>query len=71
LAPRLAFLGALLSAGLFLMTQSMLRSTPGAIGLSKDVLHRVGGAGQFLPKDAGLFALSLFMADEARAAMRR
>lgn len=70
-APRLAFVGGLLSAGLFLMTQSMLLSTPGAIDLSKDVLHWVGGAGQFLLKDTGLFALSLLIAGEALAATRR
>ncbi len=69
-APRLAFVGGLLSAGLFLMTQSMLLSTPGAIDLSKDVLHWVGGSGQFLLKDAGLFALSLLIAGEALAATR-
>lgn len=70
-APRLAFIGGLLSAGLFLMTQSMLLSTPGALDLSKDVLHWVGGAGQFLLKDAGLFALSLLVAGESLGATRR
>lgn len=70
-SPRLAFWGALLSAGLFLMTQSMLLSTPGAIDFSKDLLHIVGGAGQFLLKDSGLFALSLLLAAEARAALGR
>ncbi|KPF73708.1 hypothetical protein IP88_08570 [alpha proteobacterium AAP81b] len=70
-APRLAFFGGLLSAGLFLMTQSMLLSTPGALDLSKGLLYVVGGAGQFLLKDAGLFAVSLLIASEALAASKR
>ncbi len=70
-SPRLSFWGGLLSAGLFLMTQSMLLSTPGAIDLSKDFLHIVGGAGQFLLKDAGLFALSLLVAADSLAALRQ
>ena len=70
-APRLAFIGALLSAGLFLMTQSFLLSTPGVFDASRGLFGFFGGAGQFLLKDTGLFALSLLVAADARAAMQR
>jgi uncharacterized membrane protein YkgB len=68
-APRLAFTGAMLSAGLFLMTQSFLLSTPGVFDASRGLFGFFGGAGQFLLKDAGLFALSLLVAADARRAM--
>ncbi len=71
ISPRLSLAGGLLSAGLFLMTQSLLLSTPGAIDLSKDVLHIAGGTAQFLLKDMGLFAVSLLVAAESLGAVRR
>jgi uncharacterized membrane protein YkgB len=69
-APRAAFIGALLSAGLFLMTQSFILSTPGIFDASRGLFGFFGGAGQFLLKDTGLFALSLLVAADALAASR-
>ena len=70
-SPRFSLAGGLLSAGLFLMTQSFLLSTPGALEFSKALLLIAGGTAQFLLKDAGLFALSLLVAAESLAALRR
>ena len=69
--PRLSALGGLLSAGLFLMTQSFILSTPGVFDASRGVFGFFGGAGQFLIKDIGLFALSLLIAAESLGATRR
>lgn len=71
LAPRLSAIGGLLSAGLFLMTQSFLLSTPGVFDASRGLFGFFGGPGQFLIKDMGLFAVSLAIAAESLAAARR
>ncbi|MEP3050230.1 MAG: DUF417 family protein [Erythrobacter sp.] len=71
-APRLAQIGGYLAAATFALTASFFLSTPGVFeptvgGLGISVLP-----GQFLLKDIGLFALSLFVAVEAgEAALRK
>ena len=70
-APRLSAAGGLLSAGLFLMTQSFILSTPGVFDASRGVFGFFGGPGQFLIKDMGLFAVSLLIAAESIGAVRR
>lgn len=70
LNPGYSLVGGLLSAGLFVTTLSFMVTTPGVF------LPEVGfpaisvAPGQFLLKDVGLFALSLWIAIDSLAAFR-
>ncbi|MGF6165706.1 putative membrane protein YkgB [Pseudomonas sp. 2725] len=62
LSPKLSLIGGALSAGLFFTTLSFMLSTPGVIepGLGFPAISVAPG--QFLLKDIGLLAASLFVA---------
>ncbi|WP_419708347.1 YkgB family protein [Pseudomonas sp. NFX224] len=62
LSPKLSLIGGALSAGLFVTTLSFMFSTPGVIepGLGFPAISVAPG--QFLLKDLGLLAASLFVA---------
>lgn len=60
LSPLASAIGAALSVGLFSTTVSMLLSTPGAFEPSLGFPAISVAPGQFLLKDVGLFAASLF-----------
>ena len=70
LSPRLSAIGGLLSAGLFMMTLSFILTTPGIFDSARGIFGFFGGAGQFLIKDLGLLAVSLFVAAESLKAAR-
>ncbi|MFK0088564.1 YkgB family protein [Pseudomonas sp. NPDC090755] len=69
LSPRLSLVGGALSAGLFVTTLSFMLSTPGVIepGLGFPAISVAPG--QFLLKDIGLLAASLFVAGHSLTAL--
>ena len=67
-APRLAQIGGYAAAATFLLTASFFFTTPGVFEPSVGGLGISVLPGQFLLKDIGLLALSLFVATEAGAA---
>lgn len=70
--PALSALGGLLSAGLFVTTLSFMASTPGVAAPELGFPAISVPIGQFLLKDAGLLAISLWIAaDSLRAARPR
>ncbi|PRW83329.1 YkgB family protein [Pseudomonas fluorescens] len=71
LSPKLSLIGGALSAGLFLTTLSFMFSTPGVIepGLGFPAIS--GAPGQFLLKDIGLLAASIFVAGHSLMALER
>lgn len=62
LSPKLSLIGGLLSAGLFLTTLSLMLTTPGVIEGSLGFPAISVAPGQFLLKDVGLLAASIFVA---------
>lgn len=62
LSPKLSMIGGALSAGLFLTTLSLMFSTPGVIEASLGFPAITVAPGQFLLKDLGLLAASVFVA---------
>jgi uncharacterized membrane protein YkgB len=71
LSPKLSLIGGALSAGLFFTTLSFMFSTPGVIepGLGFPAISVVPG--QFLLKDIGLLAASIFVAGHSLMALER
>lgn len=69
-APRLAYLGALAAAATFVLTSSFFLTTPGVFEPSVGGLGISVLPGQFLLKDIGLFALSLWAAADSGAALK-
>lgn len=65
-SPKYSMIGGLLSAGLFFTTINMLFTVPGvAEPLAGGFPAISAGTGQFLLKDVGLFALSLYIAHDS------
>ncbi|MDH4582407.1 DUF417 family protein [Pseudomonas sp. BN415] len=62
LSPKLSLVGGALSAGLFFTTLSFMFSTPGVIEPSVGFPGISVAPGQFLLKDLGLLAASIFVA---------
>jgi len=62
LSPKLSLVGGVLSAGLFFTTLSFLFSTPGVIEPGLGFPAITVAPGQFLLKDIGLLAASVFVA---------
>ncbi|MCY1218797.1 Inner membrane protein RclC [compost metagenome] len=62
LSPKLSLVGGALSAGLFVTTLSFMLSTPGAFEPSLGFPAISVAPGQFLLKDLGLLAASIFIA---------
>ncbi|MFZ6049923.1 YkgB family protein [Pseudomonas sp. CR3202] len=62
LSPKLSLIGGALSAGLFFTTLSFMFSTPGVIEPSLGFPAISVAPGQFLLKDLGLLATSIFVA---------
>ncbi|MFI8479185.1 YkgB family protein [Pseudomonas sp. NPDC078700] len=62
LSPKLSLIGGALSAGLFVTTLSFMFSTPGVIEPSLGFPAISVAPGQFLLKDIGLLAASIFVA---------
>lgn len=72
IAPRLAQIGGYAAAATFVLTASFFLTTPGVFEPSVGGLGISVLPGQFLLKDIGLFALSLFVAaDAGQAATHR
>jgi uncharacterized membrane protein YkgB len=71
LSPRLSALGGLLSTGLFITTISFMISTPGAIEPTLGFPAISVAPGQFLLKDSGLLAASIFVLGQSLSAMAR
>lgn len=69
-APKLAHYGALAAAATFVLTSSFFLTTPGVFEPSVGGLGISVLPGQFLLKDIGLFALSLWAAADSLAAAR-
>ncbi|SDH90990.1 YkgB family protein [Pseudomonas abietaniphila] len=71
LSPKLSLIGGVLSAGLFFTTLSFMFSTPGVIepGLGFPAISVAPG--QFLLKDIGLLAASIFVAGHSLMALER
>lgn len=69
LSPKLSLIGGALSAGLFFTTLSFMLSTPGVIepGLGFPAISVAPG--QFLLKDIGLLAASIFIAGHSLTAL--
>lgn len=62
LSPKLSSIGGFLSAGLFFTTLSFMFSTPGVVEASIGFPAITVAPGQFLLKDLGLLAASIFVA---------
>jgi uncharacterized membrane protein YkgB len=62
LSPKLSLLGGALSAGLFVTTLSFMLSTPGVFEPGLGFPAITIAPGQFLLKDVGLLAASIFVA---------
>ncbi|KJZ67638.1 YkgB family protein [Pseudomonas fluorescens] len=62
LSPKLSLVGGVLSAGLFFTTLSFMFSTPGVIEPGLGFPAITVAPGQFLLKDIGLLAASIFVA---------
>jgi uncharacterized membrane protein YkgB len=68
-SPKLSLVGGALSAGLFFTTLSFMFSTPGVIEPSLGFPAISVAPGQFLLKDLGLLALSVFIAGHSLTAL--
>jgi uncharacterized membrane protein YkgB len=68
--PVYSLVGGLLSAGLFATTLSFMVTTPGVAMPELGFPAISAAAGQFLLKDIGLLALSLWIAVDSLAALR-
>lgn len=64
-SPELSALGGLLSMGLFHVTLSLMLSTPGVVEPEMGFPAITVEVGQFLLKDVGLFAASLWVVGES------
>ena len=71
LSPKLSLIGGALSAGLFFTTLSFMLSTPGVIEPSLGFPAISVTPGQFLLKDIGLLAASIFVAGHSLTALER
>jgi uncharacterized membrane protein YkgB len=71
LSPKLSALGGFLSAGLFTTTLSFMISTPGVFEPSLGFPAISVAPGQFLLKDIGLLAASVFILGHSLSAMAR
>ena len=72
LSPKLSLIGGLLSSGLFLTTLTLMISTPGVFEPELGFPAITVAPGQFLLKDAGLLAISLWItANSLRSAWPR
>ncbi|MFC5695228.1 YkgB family protein [Pseudomonas sp. GCM10022186] len=69
LSPKLSLIGGVLSAGLFFTTLSFMFSTPGVIEPSLGFPGISVAPGQFLLKDLGLLAASIFVAGHSLTSM--
>lgn len=69
ISPRLSALGGLLSAGLFVTTISFMVSTPGVFEANLGFPAISVAPGQFLLKDIGLLAASIFILGKSLLAM--
>ena len=69
-SPAYSLVGGLLSAGLFVTTLSFMATTPGVIVPELGFPAISVAPGQFLLKDVGLLALSLWIAVDSLAALR-
>ncbi|MBD9571908.1 YkgB family protein [Ensifer adhaerens] len=69
--PLLSLVGGVLSAGLFATTLSFMVTTPGVFEPNLGFPAITVAPGQFLLKDVGLFAVSLWIAANSFAASRR
>ena len=69
LSPKLSLIGGALSAGLFFTTLSFMLSTPGVIEPSLGFPAISVAPGQFLLKDIGLLAASIFIAGHSLTAL--
>ena len=69
-SPKYSLVGGLLSAGLFVTTLSFMVTTPGAIVSELGFPAISVAPGQFLLKDIGLLALSLWIAVDSLTALR-
>ena len=71
LSPTLSAIGGLLSAGLFVTTLSFMMSTPGTFEPDLGFPAITVAPGQFLLKDIGLLAASVFVLGHSLSAMAR
>lgn len=69
LSPKLSLIGGALSAGLFFTTLSFMFSTPGVIEPGLGFPAITVAPGQFLLKDIGLLAASIFVAGHSLTAL--
>lgn len=69
LSPKLSLIGGALSAGLFFTTLSFMFSTPGVIEPGLGFPAITVAPGQFLLKDIGLLAASIFVAGHSLTEM--
>lgn len=69
LSPKLSAIGGFLSAGLFTTTLSFMFSTPGVIEAGTGFPAITVAPGQFLLKDIGLLAMSVFILGQSLSAM--
>lgn len=71
LSPTLSLIGGALSAGLFFTTLSFMLSTPGVIEPGLGFPAITVAPGQFLLKDLGLLAASIFIAGHSLTALEK
>ncbi|VVP66322.1 hypothetical protein PS918_00347 [Pseudomonas fluorescens] len=71
LSPKLSLIGGALSAGLFFTTLSFMFSTPGVIEPGLGFPAITVAPGQFLLKDIGLLAASIFIAGHSLTALEK
>jgi len=69
LSPKLSVIGGFLSMGLFFVTVSFMLSTPGVVEPNLGFPAITVEVGQFLLKDIGLFAASLWIVGESLSAI--
>src|SRR3712207_3634927 len=69
-SPKYSLVGGLLSAGLFVTTLSFMATTPGVFEQEMGFPAISVAPGQFLLKDVGLLAVSLWIAVDSFAALR-
>jgi uncharacterized membrane protein YkgB len=69
-SPKYSLVGGVLSAGLFVTTLSFMATTPGVFEPEMGFPAISVAPGQFLLKDVGLLALSLWIAVDSLAALR-
>ena len=70
-SPKLSAIGGLLSTGLFVTTLSFMTSTPGVFEASLGFPAITVAPGQFLLKDVGLLAASIFVLGQSLSAIAK